>query len=260
MAQRRMFSLDIVDTDLFLEMPASTQNLYFHLGMRADDDGFVASPKRITTLVNCSGDDLKLLIAKGLVIPFDTGVCVIRDWKINNYIQKDRYRETIYAAEKSTLEITKTGSYSIKDTKCIQNVSTMDTQASIGKRRIELGKDNLGDNNCGDAASLPSKAERHKYGEYGWVLLTDQEYSRLLHDLGEAELRRCIEYVDESAQSTGNKNRWKDWNIVIRKCSKNRWGLNRSYGDKGGNINASNQRSSERNADYYTKGFHRADE
>ena len=97
MAQRRMFSLEVVDTDKFLDMPASTQNLYFHLGMRADDDGFVSSPKKITTLVNCSVHDLKLLVTKGLIIPFSSGVCVVKDWKTNNCIQKDRYHETKYS-------------------------------------------------------------------------------------------------------------------------------------------------------------------
>ena len=96
MAKRRMFSLDVVDTDAFLDLPASSQSLYFHLGIRADDDGFVSSPRRITAMVSASADDLKLLAAKGFVIPFQSGVCVIRDWRINNYIQKDRYSPTIY--------------------------------------------------------------------------------------------------------------------------------------------------------------------
>lgn len=100
MAKRRMFSLEIVDTDSFLDMPASTQNLYFHLGMRADDDGFVSNPRKITTLVNCSTDDYKVLLAKGYIIPFDSGICVIRDWKINNYLRPDRYTPTMYIAEK----------------------------------------------------------------------------------------------------------------------------------------------------------------
>ncbi len=121
MANRRMFSLNIVDTDLFLDMPASTQNLYFHLGMRADDDGFVSSPKKITAMVNCSADDLNLLILKGYVIPFDSGVCVIRDWKIHNYIQKDRYHETTYLGEKSMLNTEKT----VHTKKWTQNVSRM---------------------------------------------------------------------------------------------------------------------------------------
>lgn len=138
MAQRRMFALSVVDTDTFLDMPASTQNLYFHLGMRADDDGFVSNPRKITTFVNCSTDDLKLLIAKGLIIPFDSGVCVVRDWRINNYIQKDRYRETRYLKEKRCLSIDESGAYNRMDTPCIQNVSSLDTQVRLGEDRVSL--------------------------------------------------------------------------------------------------------------------------
>ena len=95
-----MVSLDIIDTDKFLEMPTSSQCLYFHLLARADDDGFVDSPKKIGKIVNCSDDDLKLLILKQFIIPFDSGVCVIKDWRIHNYIQSDRYKETLYLDEK----------------------------------------------------------------------------------------------------------------------------------------------------------------
>lgn len=126
-AQRRMFSLEIVDTDQFLDLPASSQSLYFHLGMRADDDGFISSPRKITNMVNCSNDDLKLLIAKGFVIPFESGICVIRDWRVNNYIQKDRYHESRYLAEKALLSVNANQSYSL-DTVCIQNVSRLDTE------------------------------------------------------------------------------------------------------------------------------------
>ena len=135
MAKRRMFSLDVVDTDVFLDLPASSQSLYFHLGMRADDDGFVSSPKRITAMVNASGDDLKLLIAKGFIIPFEAGVCVIRDWKVNNYIQSDRYAPSIYIEEKQHLSCEKNGRYSYSDTPCIQNVSKADTQDRREKGR-----------------------------------------------------------------------------------------------------------------------------
>jgi len=103
MAKRRMFSLDVVDTDNFLELPSSTQMLYFHLGMRADDDGFVSSPKRITATVGASPDDLRLLAAKGFLIVFDSGVCAIRDWRVNNYLRPDRYTPTLYQAEKAQL-------------------------------------------------------------------------------------------------------------------------------------------------------------
>lgn len=145
MARRRMFSLDIVDTDKFLDMPSSTQALYFHLGMRADDDGFVSSPKRITKTVNCAEDDLKLLIAKKYLIPFESGVVVISDWKINNELKKDRCKPTIHLSEFEKIQTQKNKSYSLitskADTKCLQNVSKMDTQYSIGKDSI--GKDSI---------------------------------------------------------------------------------------------------------------------
>ena len=146
MARRRMFSLDVVDTDKFLDMPSSTQALYFHLGMHADDDGFVSSPKRIAKTVNCAEDDLKLLIAKGYLIPFESGVVVISDWKINNELKKDRYKPTIHLSEFEKIQTQKNKSYSLitsmTDTKCFQNVSKMDTQDSIGKDSI--GKDSIG--------------------------------------------------------------------------------------------------------------------
>lgn len=140
-----MFSLDVVDTDKFLDMPSSAQALYFHLGMRADDDGFVSSPKRITKTVNCGEDDLELLIAKDYLIPFKSGVVVITNWKINNELKKDRYKPTIHLSEFEKLQIEKNKSYSLieskTDTKCFQNVSKMDTQYSQGKD--SLGKDSL---------------------------------------------------------------------------------------------------------------------
>ncbi|MFA7019438.1 MAG: hypothetical protein WC239_10690 [Sphaerochaetaceae bacterium] len=136
MAKRRMFSMDIIDTDHFLDMPATTQLLYFHLSMRADDDGFVSSPKGIIKLIGASEDDMKLLIGKQFAIRFDSGICVIKHWKIHNYIQKDRYRETIYQEEKLMMKEDINGAY-LLDTECIQNVSKMDTQ-------VRLGKDSLG--------------------------------------------------------------------------------------------------------------------
>lgn len=132
MAERRMFSKVVIDSDTFLDMPLSAQALYFHLSMRADDDGFVSSPKRIQTYVGASTDDLKILLAKHFLIPFESGVVVIKHWKVHNYIQKDRYKETYYQAEKALLEETpKTKEYTRKlnvDTSCIQTVSNLDTQ------------------------------------------------------------------------------------------------------------------------------------
>jgi len=148
MAQKRMFSLKIIDTDLFLDMPVSSQLLYFHLSMRADDDGFVSSPQKIIKMVNCSTDDLKILGAKKFIIPFESGVCVIKHWKIHNYIQNDRYQETLYDKEKSFLEIDN-GTYEIMDTECVQDGNNLDTQirldkSSIDKINIDKVKNNKG--------------------------------------------------------------------------------------------------------------------
>lgn len=98
-----MFSLAVVDTDRFTDMPTSAQALYFHLGMHGDDDGFVSSPKKIQRSVGCNDDDMRLLAAKGFIILFDSGVVVITDWKINNTLKNDRYVETIYQDEKAKL-------------------------------------------------------------------------------------------------------------------------------------------------------------
>lgn len=97
-ANRRMFSLNVVDTDAFLDLPISSQALYFHLGMRADDDGFVSSPKKVTAMIGANQDDLKLLIAKGFAIALENGIVVIRHWRQNNYVRSDRYKKTIYSA------------------------------------------------------------------------------------------------------------------------------------------------------------------
>lgn len=126
MANRRMFSLDVVDTDKFLDMPATSQNLYFHLGMRADDEGFVSSPKKITKLVNCGSDDLNVLVSRGYVLPVGDGVVVITHWHRNNYIQSDRRKASIYQDEVKRL-LLHNGVYAL-DTECIQDVSKLETQ------------------------------------------------------------------------------------------------------------------------------------
>jgi len=115
MANKRMFSLDVVDTDLFLEMSTSAQALYFHLGMRGDDDGFVSSPKKICKMMGANPDDLKVLIAKGLIIPFNDGVCVITHWKINNSIRSDRRKPTIYTEHQRELSLNKNSMYMLTE-------------------------------------------------------------------------------------------------------------------------------------------------
>ncbi len=131
MANRRMFSLDVVDTDKFLDMPTTSQNLYFHLGMRADDDGFVSSPKKIAAMVGANQDDLKLLIAKGFIIAFDEGgIVVLRHWRQNNLIRSDRYKSTIYQQQMAALSVNN-GVYSLvaqRYANGVPEVAKMETQ------------------------------------------------------------------------------------------------------------------------------------
>ncbi|MFS9334768.1 DnaD domain-containing protein [Streptococcus peroris] len=142
MAQRRMFSRKITETDHFLEMPLSSQALYFHLNMGADDEGFIDKAKTIQRTIGASDDDMKLLIAKGFLIPFESGVVVIRHWRIHNYIQADRFQATIHQNEKEQLEFDKSKIASIKPLdQCIQNVSKLDTQVRLGEDRLD--KDRL---------------------------------------------------------------------------------------------------------------------
>lgn len=114
MAEKRMFTQKIIDSDAFLDMPLSTQALYFHLNMRADDDGFVNNPKRIQRTIGASEDDLKLLIAKRFVICFENGVIVIKHWRMHNTLRKDRYTPTQYQEELSRLKIKENKSYTEK--------------------------------------------------------------------------------------------------------------------------------------------------
>ena len=137
MAERRMFAKTIVDSDAFLDMPLSTQCLYFHLNMRADDDGFINNPKKIQRMIGASDDDLKVLMSKNFIIPFENGVVVIKHWKIHNYIRNDRYKETVYQEEKSRLIEKENKAYSLG----IPNGYQMDTQVRLGKD--SLGKDNI---------------------------------------------------------------------------------------------------------------------
>ncbi len=141
MAERRMFAKTIIDSDMFLEMPISAQVLYFHLGMRADDDGFVNNPKKIQRIANCSDDDLRILCAKQYVIPFESGVCAIKHWRIHNYIRSDRYKETAYRDEKATLTINENGSYTERLPSGIPSVNQVTYQL---EPQVRLGKVSIG--------------------------------------------------------------------------------------------------------------------
>ena len=148
MAEKRMFAKSIIDTDAFLSMPLSAQALYFHLCMRADDDGFVSNPRKIQRMISCADDDLKLLIAKRYILVFDSGVIVIKHWRIHNYIRKDTYHETLYLEEKSSLFEKPDGAYTdhplIDPSRARDELVTdPSTQYRLDKIRLDKGsKDN----------------------------------------------------------------------------------------------------------------------
>lgn len=144
MAKRRMFSQQITESDSFLDMPLSAQALYFHLGMSADDDGFVNSPRRVQRVIGANEDDLKLLIAKNFVIAFDTGVVVIKHWKINNAIRNDRYTPTVYADEMAMLYEKTNRAYTLTDN--IIGIPSDNQRYTNGSRRlgkVSIDKDNV---------------------------------------------------------------------------------------------------------------------
>ena len=171
MAERRMFAKTIIDSDAFLDMPLSSQALYFHLGMRADDEGFINSPRKIMRMVGASEDDMKILTAKNFVIPFQSGVVVIKHWRLHNYIPKDRYKETVYQEERKMLSVKDNNVYTL-DTTCIQTDDRMDTQVSIGK-------DSIGKDSIERERAREEKTNFKLYGICGNIRLTDDEMNEL---------------------------------------------------------------------------------
>lgn len=157
MAEKRMFTQKIIDSDAFLDMPLSTQALYFHLNMRADDDGFVNNPKRIQRTVGASEDDLKLLVAKRFLICFENGVIVIKHWRMHNTLKSDRYKPTQYQDEYALLEVKGNKAYTEKqvlealpaamEPKRFQNGSTVEPQYSIDKYSIEEKNNSIEESN-----------------------------------------------------------------------------------------------------------------
>jgi hypothetical protein len=194
-----MFAKTIIDSDAFLDMPMSTQALYFHLSMRADDDGFINNPKRIQRMIGATDDDLKLLIAKSFLITFESGVVVIKHWKIHNYIQSDRYKPTVYAEEKSLLSVKDNKAYTLGEG-CIHDVYITDTQVRLGKD--SLGKDRLG----------KDKEEKRKR----FTQPTLEEVTAYCNERGNSvDPQRFIDYYTANGWKVG-KNPMKDWRAAVR--------------------------------------------
>lgn len=209
MAERRMFTKRITESDSFLDMPSSTQMLYFHFSMNADDDGFVNNPKKIQKMCGASDDDFKLLIVKSFIILFDSGIIVIKHWKMHNYIQADRYRPTDYVEEKSMLGIKSNKAYTLDvskmDTECIQNGYI--GKDSIGK--VSKDKDSIGESSRGEKAKRfypPTLDEVKQYCE---------ERNNNIDPM------TFIDFYSSKGWMIG-KNRMKDWKAAVRTWERKR--------------------------------------
>ena len=214
MAERRMFAKTIIDSDAFLDMPVTSQLLYFHLAMRADDDGFINNPKKIMRMVGCNDDDMRILVAKQFIIPFESGIIVIRHWKIHNYIRSDRYKPTTQP-EKELVELDGSMVYQPATT-CLPDgipmVARMDTQDRLGKDRI--GKVRyIG----ADEPPQPSKKANvfHKP--------TMEEVAAYCQERGNnIDPQRFIDHYESNGWMVG-RTKMKDWKATVRTWEKNQF-------------------------------------
>lgn len=213
MAERRMFAKTIIDSDAFLDMPVSSQALYFHLGMRADDDGFINNPKKILRMVGASDDDLRVLMGKRFIIPFESGVVVIKHWKIHNYIQNDRYKETVYQEEKSRLIVKGNKAYSVDglDTDCIQDGYSLETQDRLGKDSI--GKD-IKERDKREKSGKSDHSEKPKRPTF--TPPSPQEVTAYCIESGiEVDANAFCDYYESNGWMVG-KNKMKSWKAAVR--------------------------------------------
>ena len=226
MAQKRMFDKTITNSDEFIEMPDSSQNLYFHLSMNADDDGFVNNWKSIMRMTGHKEDDLKVLISKQFIIPFETGVIVIKHWRINNYLRSDRYTETKFKDEKKQL---------YTDENLVYQLATTGIP-SIDKNRLD--KNRLDNNIYISEKSEIKNQERKKinskesYGKYNRIKLKPEEYTKLIEEYGEDFIKIQIDLLDEYIESNNNKNKYTNFNLVLRKSIRENWFKNKKNENK----------------------------
>lgn len=212
-----MFTKKITESDAFLDMPSSTQMLYFHLSMNADDDGFVNNPKKIQRMCGASDDDFKLLVLKSFVLTFESGVIVIKHWKMHNYIQTDRYRPSDYVEEKSMLGLKSNKAYTLDEskmvTKCIQNVS-------VGKERLD--KDSIGkDNNIIECETTVEVIES-KPKKKNFIPPTVEEVSAYCEIRNNGiDAQSFVDFYTCKGWMVG-KNKMKDWKAAVRTWERSR--------------------------------------
>lgn len=195
-----MFAKTIIDSDAFLDMPLSSQALYFHLSMRADDEGFVNNPRKIQRMINASDDDLRVLLAKNFIITFESGVIVIKHWKIHNYIRGDRINATNYQEEKALLEIKDNGSYTLCQTDVSQMSDISQADVSIGK--VRLGKVSIG-------------KERESKSRAFTPPSLDEVRAYCSERNNNVDPQRFIDFYESKGWFVG-KNKMKDWKAAIR--------------------------------------------
>ena len=211
MAERRMFAKTIIDSDAFLEMPLSSQALYFHLSMRADDDGFVNNPNRIARTVGANKNDLDVLIGKRFILAFDSGVIVIKHWRINNYLQNDRAKPTIYQEEMAQLELKDNKAYTEKDDH-VYILDTAYTQDSIGENRLD--KNRLVESKEKNGASVKPSAPRFIKPTIEEVIAYCQERNN------DVDPQKWFDYYVANGWKVG-RNVMKDWKAAVRTWEKN---------------------------------------
>ena len=229
-----MFAKTIIDSDAFLDMPMSARLLYYDLGMRADDDGFINSPKKIMRTIGSTPDDMNILIARKFVIPFESGVVVIKAWRINNYLRSDRYKETTYLDEKSALEVDKNGMYHSKDINGIPlGIPVVDAgKDSIGKDSINISsKDDMSVSDEKDAVVSDTKSLKTEIETVikAWNNTTFKPVSRLgsttnryiwlqtrLREYGLDAVLEAINNAEESKYLHSEKATWFNFEWFIR--------------------------------------------
>ena len=201
MANKRMYTKDITDSDAFIEMSSAAQALYFHLNQGADDDGFNNQVQIAMMKAHASTDDLKILMAKNYVIRFESGVIVIKHWRLHNTLRKDRYTPTNYQEELRLLGIKENGVYTLGCQTVAERLPG--GCPSIGKVSV-VESSVVEDSVVEVAEAAPPKPIRHKYGAYKNVLLTDEDFSKLQNEFPHDYSER-IERLSEYIASTGKK-------------------------------------------------------
>lgn len=211
MAERRMFAKTIIDSDMFLEMPLSAQALYFHLSMRADDEGFLNNAKKIMRSVGANQNDYDLLVAKRFIIQFDDGICVIKHWRVHNYIRSDRFKPTMYQDQKSMLTIKDNNAYSL-DTAGIPNGYRLDTQDRLGKDSIGYIKNKSEKKLANAQTYFDDECLNNTFLEFIKMrkslkngAMTERAITMMVNKLNKVDARTAVAMLEQSIL-----NNWKD--------------------------------------------------